>query len=101
MIEVTHNLKIAISGPRHSGSGLLRRTVMEMKKTAFAKKYGDSAGNVYGVEKASNGNWIVIRVNSGGNRKGCKQFAPALSFEAMQSTLDREARSNHWREVPA
>lgn len=101
MIEVTHNLKIAIAGPRHSGSGLLGRTVMEVKKTAFTKKYRDNDGNVYGVEKASNGNWIVIRVNSGGNRKGCKKFAPALSFEAMQSTLDCEARSNRWREVPA
>lgn len=100
--DLIRNLKLAIAGPRRSGAGLLRRITrqMQMQKT-MSKKYRDRDGNVYGVEKASNGNWIVVRVNSGGNRKGCRQFSPALSFEAMQCTLDKMAKSNHWPEVPS
>lgn len=65
------------------------------------RKYQDADDNVYGVEKASNGRYVVIRTNSGGNRKGMKNFDASFSAEVVQCGLDRYAAQNGWKEVPA
>ena len=100
MTASLRNLKIALAGPRRSGSGLLKEMIMEVKKELRLKKYRDSNGNTYGVEKASNGNWLVIRTNRGGNRKACRQLEPAGSQAAAQSVLDGAADICGWAEVP-
>ena len=73
---------------------------MEVKKELRLKKYRDSNGNTYGVEKASNGNWVVIRTNGGGNRKACKLLAASASQPAAQRVLDTAAVELGWTEVP-
>ena len=94
------NLKLALAGPRRSGSGLLKEMIMKLMEEHRSKKYRDGNGNTYGVEKASNGNWVVIRTNSGGNRKACRQLEPSGSQSAAQGVLDGAARICGWAEVP-
>ena len=64
------------------------------------QKYVDAEGTVYCVEKASNGNWVVIRTNSGGNRKACRQLDTTGSQQAAQGVLDGAAEVCGWMEVP-
>ena len=63
------------------------------------KKYRDADDNVYGVEKASNGSFVVVRINSGGNRKAAKQFCAASHSETVQKLLDDVAVKEGWKEV--
>lgn len=65
------------------------------------KRWRDSDGNVYGVEKTvRNGRFAVIRTNPGGNRKAAKQFhVIAGNAGFMQETLDNYAVANGWTEV--
>ena len=64
-----------------------------------AIKYKDELENVYGVERASNGNYVVMRTNSGGNRKCCKSYGSAFSPDAVQRTLDLIAYEHGWKVV--
>ena len=73
---------------------------MNGTKEVIGRKYRDAVDNVYGVEKASNGNWVVIRTNSGGNRKVCKLMATSGSQAAAQQALDVAASLLAWTEVP-
>ena len=100
MIDHLRNLKLSLAGPRRSGSGLLKEMIMKLGEEIRLKKYRDSNGNTYGVEKASNGNWVVIRTNSGGNRKACRQLETAGSQAAAQGVLDGAAEICGWTEVP-
>lgn len=101
MTDTLRNLKLALAGPRHSGAELLRRTNMQTQDVTKLRDYRDKDGNVYGVEKASNGNWVVIRTNGGGNRKACKQLASSGSPLTTQRLLDDTASVCGWTEVPA
>ena len=100
MTDTLRNLKLALAGPRRSGAGLLGRTKMQSQDVMKFRNYRDKAGNVYGVEKASNGNWVVIRTNGGGNRKACKQLVSG-SPVTTQRLLDDTASVCGWTEVPA
>lgn len=62
-------------------------------------KWEDPAGNVYGVEQASNGRFVVIRTNPGGNRKRSKEFCAAGRADAVQRQLDAGARERGWKEI--
>lgn len=63
------------------------------------RRYEDADGNVYGAEKSfKTGNWVIIRTNTGGNRKGAKNFAAGKQF-VVQKLLDDTAVKNGWREV--
>ena len=73
---------------------------MNGTKEVIGRKYRDAVDNVYGVEKASNGNWVVIRTNSGGNRKACRQLDTTGSQQAAQGVLDGAAEVCGWTEVP-
>ena len=101
MTDLIHNLKLALAGPRRSGAGLLGRTIMQAQAVTKTRNYRDKDGNVYGVEKASNGNWVVIRTNNGGNRKACKHLASSGSPVATQRLLDDAAVYYSWTEVLA
>ena len=64
------------------------------------KKYRDKEGNVYAVEQSiKNKRWVVVRVNVGGNRKGCKQFCASGNQSIVQSLLDKASATNGWEEV--
>lgn len=64
------------------------------------QKYVDKEGILYGVEKASNGNWVVIRVNAGGNRKLAKAVGdPQHTAAGMQRRLDAFAAEAGWRKA--
>lgn len=56
-------------------------------------------GNVYGVEQASNGRFIVVRTNPGGNRKGSREFGASGRPEALQRLLDLAASERGWKEL--
>ena len=73
---------------------------MNLVQDLHVRKYRDRDGNTYGVEKASNGNWVVIRTNSGGNRKACRQLDTTGSQQAAQGVLDGAAEVCGWTEVP-
>ena len=63
------------------------------------RKYKDSAGNVYGIERSfKTGLWVVIRTNAGGNRKGVKSFG-AGKPGVIQKALDDAAKVCGWMEV--
>ena len=55
-------------------------------------------GNVYGVEQASNGRFIVVRTNPGGNRKGSREFGASGRPEGLQRLLDHKAEKLEWKE---
>jgi hypothetical protein len=64
-------------------------------KTVVFTKYRDVDGNVYSVERsARNGRWIVIRTNSGGNRKIARRFPDMGNAGAMQAALNDWAQAN-------
>ena len=73
---------------------------MNLVQDLHVRKYRDRDGNTYGVEKASNGNWVVMRTNGGGNRKACKLLAASGSQPAAQRVLDTAAVELGWTEVP-
>ena len=64
-------------------------------------RYGDGLGNTYQVERATNGKFIIIRINAGGNRKRAGDLGePANNEERMQRWLDNAAKERGWKEVP-
>ena len=64
------------------------------------RKYSDAEGNTYAVERSvKTGKWIVVRINSGGNRKLAKRFPPTGARHASQRLLDQEAQKCGWQEV--
>lgn len=64
-------------------------------------RWGDSEGNTYAVEKSlRNGRFVVIRTNTGGHRKGAKQFSVAGNASAVQKVLNAHAKAEGWQEVP-
>ena len=64
------------------------------------QKYVDAEGTVYCVEKASNGNWVCVRINSGGNRKLAKNVGePQHTAAGMQRKLDAAAEQFSWRKA--
>lgn len=97
---ILNNLKTAIFGARMSGLRDAGRLLMQIMNGPDETKYGDRDGNVYGVEKASNGNWVVIRTNSGGNRKAYRHIATSGSRAVVQRLLDDAAKTCGWTEVP-
>ena len=65
------------------------------------RKYRDASGNTYRVEKASNGNWVAVRVNQGGNRKLARNVGePCNGAVPMQRSLDAFAAKEGWKEIP-
>jgi len=60
------------------------------------KRYRDEDGNTYGVERASNGMFVVIRTNSGGNRKGVRNIRAKSDFHAQCRSLDAYAAQKGW-----
>lgn len=64
-----------------------------------ATSYIDSDGNTYRIERASNGMFICVRENPGGNRKGWKNVGANKSFDKAQFELDVNAQRNGWQEV--
>ena len=71
------------------------------KEAVTAKKWRDQLGNVYEVEKAARtGRFIVVRRNTGGNRKIAKQVcnvSGTVSF--VQTVLNDYAAACKWTEV--
>ena len=63
------------------------------------KRYRDENRNVYEVEKATNGKWIVIRYNKRGNRKKSKLFPSQNKKEEAQILLNETAKKSGWPEV--
>lgn len=62
-------------------------------------KWKDPDGNVYGVERASNGRFVVVRTNPGGNRKGSREFGASENVTDLQRLLDQKANERGWKEV--
>ena len=72
----------------------------DTKQEIKPRKYSDAEGNTDAVERSvKSGKWIVVRINSGGNRKLAKQFTPTGAQHASQRLLDEEARKCRWWEV--
>ena len=72
----------------------------DTKQEIKPRKYCDAEGNTYAVERSvKTGKWIVVRINSGGNRKLAKQFPPTGAQHASQRLLDQHANLNGWKEV--
>ena len=72
----------------------------DTKQEIEPRKYSDAEGNTYAVERSvKTGKWIVVRINSGGNRKLAKQFPPTGAQHASQRLLDQQAVLNGWKEV--
>lgn len=72
----------------------------DTKQEIKPRKYSDAEGNTYAVERSvKTGKWIVVRINSGGNRKLAKQFPPTGARHASQRLLDQDAQKCGWQEV--
>ncbi|OQA09453.1 MAG: hypothetical protein BWY66_00552 [bacterium ADurb.Bin374] len=70
------------------------------EKVLAQRKWQDEKGNTYGIEKSSrSGRFVVIRVNSGGNRKRAKQVEAVGTAAFVQKALDEAACCNGWKEV--
>lgn len=63
------------------------------------KSYADSDGNTYRVEKASNGMFVCVRINDGGNRKGYAPIGAHKRSSVAQYSLDLHAKTNGWKEI--
>lgn len=61
--------------------------------------YADADGNVYRVEKATNGMWVCVRRNAGGNRKGFKHLDPDKRQAGAQAKLDAWASGHKWKAI--
>lgn len=62
------------------------------------KSYLDNDGNTYRVERASNGMFICVRVNAGGNRKGFRPVGAGSKQAAARNDLDVVTEANGWRD---
>ncbi len=63
-------------------------------------KWCDDEGNVYFAERASNGRWVCIRLNAGGNRKCVKQVGAFTNPFRCKSAIADYAKHKGWKEVP-
>ena len=63
---------------------------------AETKSFNDGEGNTYRVERASNGKFVVMRHNAGGNRKLFKCVCPYTNKDAVFNTLKKIAEKKGW-----
>jgi len=65
---------------------------------AEIKSFKDGEGNTYRVERASNGKFVVMRYNEGGNRKLFKQIPPSKSKAHITEDLRFFGAEKGWTE---
>lgn len=66
---------------------------------AETKSFNDGEGNEYRVERASNGKFVVMRHNAGGNRKLFKQIAPSKSKQHISEDLQFFGAEKGWKQI--
>ena len=59
--------------------------------------YTDSLGNLYRVEQATNGTCVVVRVNTGGNRKRFRELDVYDNPVEAGKALNAYAEKNGWK----
>ena len=59
--------------------------------------YLDSCNNLYRVEQATNGACVIVRVNSGGNRKRFRGLGEYSKAAEAQRDLVSYAEKNGWK----
>jgi hypothetical protein len=69
---------------------------MSKSNPEILPEYIDDDGNRYVLERAYNGNWIVIRYNEGGRRKKSPLFAPSKNVRHLISEMDKTAIRFGW-----
>lgn len=69
-----------------------------MTQASESKCWIDELDNVYKVERASNGKFIVARYNQGGHRKLFKDIQPSKSSSFAQKSLREYAEVKLWEE---